>query len=161
MLTGYTKMKKPFIDRTISWGQKHLSKQKMIVFYDGWCPMCQKVKEQCEQKDLFKLVQFVSFRNPEVAATYSLDIAKLEKRMHSKVIIQSEIVDAINSIIQLAKRILVFWPLLPFLLISKYIGIGQVFYDYIAKRRKIVATNHCSEVCIRGPIASNDSTIDS
>lgn len=149
MTNKYLLMKDKLMKRTSGLGHQYLYEQKIIVFYDGWCSMCQQVKVNCEKLDIFNLVQFVSFREPEAITPYSLDISKLEARMHSKKIKSSVVVDGIDSIIQLAKRIIVYWPLLPLLIASKYIGIGQACYDFIAKRRVIVSSNHCTDMCMR------------
>ncbi|MCP3774920.1 DCC1-like thiol-disulfide oxidoreductase family protein [Paenibacillus sp. MZ04-78.2] len=152
MSSRYFLLKERLVQRTARFGHQYLYKFKIVVFYDGWCPMCRQVKASCEKLDLFHLVDFVSFREPGAIDTYALDRAKLEVRMHSKKLNSSDVVDGIDSIIQLASRVVAYWPLLPLLLTSKYMGIGQACYDFIAKRRMIVSTNHCTDACMREPL---------
>lgn len=38
------------------------------------------------------------------------------------------------------------WPLLPLLVISKYIGIGNFIYDLVASNRNIIPVNQCDDL---------------
>lgn len=126
---------------------KLIKSQRIIVFYDGWCPFCIKSMNKVNKLDVFNLVKLVNFRNDEVTNKYDLKIEKLEKRIHSLKSNSSKLNEGIYSFIQISKRIIFLWPLLPILYISTWIGLGQRVYDYIAEKRNIIPTGKCDDQC--------------
>ncbi|MFI8577813.1 DCC1-like thiol-disulfide oxidoreductase family protein [Rossellomorea aquimaris] len=123
-----------------------IQSHKMIVFYDGWCPFCIKSVENLKRMDVFHLIRFISFRDPNVIREYKLDLSLLERRMHSQN--QKGLLrDGIDSFIQISKRLPILWMALPFLATAKWIGFGQKVYDHIASRRNVVPTGKCEDEC--------------
>lgn len=126
---------------------KTLNHQKIIVFYDGWCPFCKKSVNNLSKMDIFGMLKFYSFRDEEILTKYKLDITKLEKRIHSKKINEDKLFEGIHSFIQITKRIPILWPLLLLMYLANSIGLGQKTYDIIANKRKIVPSGTCDDNC--------------
>lgn len=131
-----------------AWGRRRLAPYQILVFYDGWCPMCRRIMRSMRRLDYFGLLKFTSFRHPQVIARYGLNPQEVEKRIHSmKVSGVNEKKAGIHSIVQICTRIVPLWPLVPFLYLSGKIGIGSMVYDYIAMKRKLIPVNHCDDFC--------------
>ncbi|PDZ42315.1 DCC1-like thiol-disulfide oxidoreductase family protein [Bacillus wiedmannii] len=122
---------------------KGIRMQEITVFYDGWCPFCTKTKRNIQKIDVFRLVNFVSFRDDCVISEYKFSIEALEEMIHSKK--GSEPVKVgIYSFIQISKRVVPMWGLLPFLYLSVWCGFGQKLYKFIANRRIIIPSGSCN-----------------
>ncbi|UOQ42605.1 DUF393 domain-containing protein [Halobacillus salinarum] len=127
---------------------KPFRNQKVIIFYDGWCPLCKNAKANLEKVDTFQLLEFENFREKSVMETYSLDQQKLEKRIQSKRINSRKHKEGISSLIQITKRTPLLWGMTLLMSAAKIIGIGDRIYDYVAQKRSIVPTGHCKDgVC--------------
>ncbi|SCW71591.1 antimicrobial peptide system protein, SdpB family [Paenibacillus tianmuensis] len=137
-----------FRTRTRSFGRKSIPQtHHVIVFYDGWCPFCQASIRNLRKLDWFRLLHFVSFREPNVCNTFQLDLNKLEKRMHSKRKTEEKSHEGIYAFIQISKRLVPLWPLVPLLYLAAICGIGQKTYDFIASRRSIIPAGGCDDTC--------------
>ena len=123
-----------------------VQRQHMIVFYDGWCPLCRASVASALKLDWFSLIRFVSFREPGIIEQYGLDADKVERRMHSTAD-GRRFAEGIDAVIQMASRLLPLWPAVPFLLLARWLGIGQRAYDFIAARRTIIPTGGCDKHC--------------
>ncbi|GAA5347145.1 putative DCC family thiol-disulfide oxidoreductase YuxK [Planifilum fimeticola] len=123
-----------------------VQRRQMIVFYDGWCPLCRASVASSKKLDWFSLIRFVSFREPGVIQQYGLDADKAERRMHSTAD-GRRFAEGIDAVIQMATRLLPLWPAVPLLLLARWIGIGQRAYDFIASRRTILLTGGCGKHC--------------
>lgn len=130
------------IRRTLA---KIMRKQKIIVFYDGWCPFCTKTTNRIRTMDYFHLVDFVSFREKGIIQENKLSIEKLEEMIHSKKKEAGDVKIGIYSFIQISKRIIPMWFILPFLYVSVWLGFGQKLYKFIADRRIIIPSNGCND----------------
>lgn len=108
--------------------------------------MCSRVVEKLSKFDTFYLLEFISFRDKQVVTQYKLNLADVEERMHS-MSIHGGLRSGIDSVIQLLTRLPLLWVFVPFLIVSKWIGIGSRVYDYIASKRKIIPSNLCDEHC--------------
>lgn len=140
----YKKYSNSLRDKTNSFGETKLENYKMIVFYDGWCPLCQKTKVQIKKYDLFNIVEFQSFRNTDVLHKYNLNSELAARRMHSKTL-NNKVVSGIDSFIDMSKRIPVAWPFVPILILGKWLKIGNLIYNYVADNRKIIPVNQCND----------------
>ena len=123
-----------------------VQRRQMIVFYDSWCPLCRASVASSKKLDWFSLIRFVSFREPGIIERYELDADKVERRMHSTVD-GRRFAEGIDAVIQMATRLLPLWPVVPLLLLARWIGIGQRAYDFIASRRTILPTGGCDQHC--------------
>lgn len=117
---------------------KILQPQKIVVFYDGWCPLCRKTIIMWGRLDTFGLLVFKSFRESEVIEEYKLDKNKVENRMHSIKVSNRRVVEGMDSFIQITKRIPLLWLFLIPMIVVNLIGLGQWSYDLIAKKRNII-----------------------
>ncbi|MBE5107217.1 DUF393 domain-containing protein [Bacillus thuringiensis] len=88
------------------------------------------------EMDIFNLITFTSFRNyTDTKKEFGVPLNLLEQRMHSKKLNEQKYVAGIDSIIQICKRTPLLWVFLIVLYLGKFSGVGQLVYDFIAKRR--------------------------
>lgn len=119
-----------------------MSKEKVVVLYDGWCPICRESIKKLKRFDTFNMVSYKSFRVVENTKDYNVDISLLESRMHAfdK---NKKAKQGIDAFILIIKYMPLLWVTLPFLVIAQKLGFGQKIYDYIANKRKIVPVGQC------------------
>jgi predicted DCC family thiol-disulfide oxidoreductase YuxK len=120
----------------------------LVVFYDGWCPMCTASAQRWRRLDLFSLVHFVSFREPVVTELYGLDPVRAVRRIQS-VTRGGRVLEGMDTLLAIAARSIPVWPLLPLLVAGRLIA-GHRFYDAIAARRLIVVPGVCGADCAIG-----------
>jgi predicted DCC family thiol-disulfide oxidoreductase YuxK len=112
-----------------------LRHKRLIVYYDGWCSLCGRSAAGVARLDWLRLLEFVSFRDPAVVERDHLDLERLRLRMQSRPAQDGPISEGIDAVIQVAWRVPLLWPALPLLLLARWIGVGQVAYDWVAARR--------------------------
>jgi predicted DCC family thiol-disulfide oxidoreductase YuxK len=115
-----------------------LRMQRLLVFYDGHCQLCIRSVEALQRLDFFSLLEFVSFRDPQVIVTHGLNAQQLERRMHTKTLRTNDIQEGIDAVLQIAIRLIPLWPMVPVLFVARLLGLGQKIYDFIARRRVIL-----------------------
>lgn len=144
------KIKERLLAYTNAFSKRHLQNYKLIVFYDGWCGLCLTTVSKLQRLDWFDLITYVDFRDSSNIKNESLNLNELEKRMHSLNPKNGKIQNGVDSFTDLTKRIIPLWFLTPILYLSKWLGIGNMIYDFIAKRRNLVPVNKCiNNVCSR------------
>jgi predicted DCC family thiol-disulfide oxidoreductase YuxK len=112
----------------------------LLVFYDGWCTMCRNIAECMSKLDWFHLVQWVSFRDPRTIFIYGLEEAHYQERICSSSCQSARIYEGIDTLVGVCARVPVCWPLLPFLVLGRYLGVARPLYDRLARRRMIAST---------------------
>jgi predicted DCC family thiol-disulfide oxidoreductase YuxK len=117
----------------------------LTVFYDGWCPDCQRSIAALRAADVAGLVRFVSFRTPGLAELFALDPRRLERRIHS-VGPDGTVREGMDVMIQIAGRAVLLWPLAP-LLVAARLAAGQRAYDALAARRTVLVPAACHDAC--------------
>jgi predicted DCC family thiol-disulfide oxidoreductase YuxK len=135
-----------------------LRKWRLIVFYDGWCLMCQSAKKAIERADWFGAIKFLSFREKEIMEKYELYDKNVEERIYCLNEKNGMSYSGIETMREIAKRIPLYWIFTPVLSLSIRLGFGQKFYDYIAMKRKIIPVGNCqSQGCeIHSKVSHND-----
>ncbi len=128
----------------------------IIVLYDGWCPFCNKSIQTFKKLDWRDRVSFTSFREPGIAKQFGVEVASLEKRIHSVQRSTNTVEEGINSINRICKNVPLLWFLVPMLSFSSMIGLGQPVYDWIAKRRTIFPTGGCEEDSCEMPLSKKN-----
>ncbi|HET7657301.1 MAG TPA: DUF393 domain-containing protein [Bacillales bacterium] len=118
---------------------------ELLVFYDGYCPLCRNSKKAIEKTDWFNKISFLSFREPGVIDHYHLNEKRPEERICSIRLRDEATFEGIETILQIAVRLPLYWIFVPFLYMAIGFGLGQPAYDFIAKRRKIVPVGQCDE----------------
>lgn len=121
----------------------NLEKCKLLVFIDGWCPMCRKFGHRIQRTDMLHLIVIQDIRNSELFPKKYQD--KALQRMAS-INQQQKIYFGFDTIFNIALRIPYFWILIPFLFLLKITQIGAFLYKQLALRRTIIPI-HCHENC--------------
>ncbi len=111
------------------------------VIYDANCEFCRLVKDVVEKYDGGSL----DFTVQEHGSTNGTDAdgsqAAIAQKDRLTILDQSGNFssDGIDSMIFLSRKVKVFFPLLPLLLLLKFIGIGQLAYDFVARNRYLAS----------------------
>ncbi len=133
--------------RLVAWFHRRFD---LVVFYDGWCPMCTGSARRWGRVDLLSLVHFVSFREPVVMELYGLDPARAVRRIQSAAC-RGTILEGMDTLLAMVARSILVWPVLPLLCLARMLG-GQRLYDAVAARRLIVVPGGCGGGCpVGGP----------
>jgi predicted DCC family thiol-disulfide oxidoreductase YuxK len=111
----------------------------LTVYFDGWCPLCQKSKRFLEQLDRFDQLTFIDARQ---VRTFEQPV--LLERMHVETE-QGVRYAGIHGIRLLTKTLPFLRPAYPFVSLSIRVGIGAVIYDRVAKNRVIPVS--CTTDC--------------
>jgi len=109
----------------------------MIVYYDGYCSMCNASKTVWKKIDFQKKLAFQSFRD---LSSYP---EAMEKSLH--VSHKGNWFQGYQALIEIAKQIPIMWFLLPFMYPVKWLGLGERIYQFVAKNRKIIPVNQCKD----------------
>lgn len=117
---------------------------RLVVFYDGWCPLCTRVAQLWKRLDFLNQLQLVSFRDPSVVRALGVDLQRAERRMICRSPLSNDEYEGFDAIIQVALRLPPFWPFIPMLLSVRLLGFGQPLYDFIASRRAVLPVGNCS-----------------
>lgn len=121
---------------------------RLEVYYDGWCPLCTRVRERLDRLDWLGLLTFRSIREPGVAAALGVPAERLEQRMYVRAWPSGRLADGIWAVAAVAARVPALMPLWPFIQLLAWLGVGQRLYDWIASRRAIVPVGNCDgEAC--------------
>ena len=89
-------------------------------------------------------LNFVTFREPSIIAELNIPLEKLEKEMHIRKP-NGQILRGYDAICSLFSRIPFLVWLWPFMKVLKFLGIGNIMYNFIASRRLIIPTGNCDE----------------
>lgn len=85
--------------------------------------------------DWLNLLVPTSFRDPGVVERDRLEVARLNRRMQSRREAGGPVREGIDAVVQIAWRVPLLWPVAPLLVVSRWLGVGQTAYDFIASRR--------------------------
>lgn len=119
--------------------------KELLVFYDGYCPLCRGSKTAIQKTDWLHKVCFLSFREPNMIENYGLTHQNPEERICSIRLKDGKKFEGIDTILQIAVRVPLYWIFVPFLYSAITLGFGQKVYDYIATRRKVIPVGQCDE----------------
>lgn len=120
------------------------TRRRLMVFYDGNCPLCTESARVTTGLDWMHRLQFVSFRDEGVADAYGLEEVGVERRIYSVIPDTGRAFSGIHTVLQIFLRVPPYWVLVPFIWLSILCGLGQPVYDWIAKRRRVIPIGKCS-----------------
>ncbi|WP_054401849.1 thiol-disulfide oxidoreductase DCC family protein [Paenibacillus solani] len=137
---------------------------QLFVFYDNWCPLCARTMRFYRKWDWFKRINFMPAREGEILEQFQVNQEQALKRMvaikYSKKKNSGKTADTakrpemllfegIDTIYHMSRQIPILWVLVPFLYVSRILGIGTCIYDWIASSRKIIPIGQCEgDVCL-------------
>ncbi|MCT7904815.1 Protein of uncharacterised function, DUF393 [Candidatus Ornithobacterium hominis] len=116
---------------------------KFIVFYDNWCPNCNRFKNFIKKVDSLNLIFFKELRNNIENETYK-DIDKTLAFQEMASYHKGKWNYGFSSIFLILLRIPLFWVTIPIFYILKLTGFGQYIYKQLAINRKIIPL-HCDK----------------
>jgi predicted DCC family thiol-disulfide oxidoreductase YuxK len=110
-------------------------RRRLIVYYDGACSLCRRARDRLKRLDWLDLLEFVSFRDPDVVTRHGLDTVRLERRMQARPSRGSVTQEGFDAVWLVATRVPLLWPALPALALAKWTGLGRVAYDWVSAQR--------------------------
>ncbi len=118
--------------------------KKLTVLYDDWCPLCSRFARAVKRADWLKLVRLLPLR----ATAPTSHLRGLDKELASRQLatFNGRWHYGFASMLLIAKRLPLLWPLLPLALMLKYLGLGQFLYVKFAAGRSMLSI-HCQGAC--------------
>jgi predicted DCC family thiol-disulfide oxidoreductase YuxK len=117
----------------------------VVVYYDGWCPLCTAIRTRLERLDWLGRLRFVSIREPGVEQESGIPLERLAKRMAVRWPESGRTAEGIDAVAAIAARVPALILLWPFVKVASLTPAGQALYDYIASRRAIVPVGNCED----------------
>ena len=117
--------------------------KKLIIVYDDWCPNCTRFSRIIEKIDFFNKVSLLRLRSDNI------QISGFDKDRALNIMASFENNEwkyGYDSIWRISFKIPVFWIFIPFLYLLKITGLGELAYNELAIKRKIIPL-HCDEDC--------------
>ncbi|ENH96365.1 vitamin K-dependent gamma-carboxylase [Gracilibacillus halophilus YIM-C55.5] len=149
LYTKVRKLKILFFKHTRKFSKRYIPNQKICVFYDGECSFCLTTVRRLKQLDWFRLISLINFRNYNNIKKWDIYPENLEERMHSITIKSNKVKSGFDAFIEVTKHLVPLWFLLPILYLFKWVGMGNITYNFIAKRRNLLSSHYCnSESCL-------------
>lgn len=123
-----------------------LTKQRLTLWYDNWCPNCIRFKKTIETIDIFKNVNFIELRNIQLPEY--IDIERSKKQMASAKKNSNGIIVyyGFNTLYHLTLAIPLLLFFYPIMAILKLTSVGNKVYDELAIKRQIIPL-HCTDNC--------------
>lgn len=113
-----------------------------MVIYDNWCPNCTRFIKIVNKLDWFNLIDSKQLRSTQDTQQFkNLNLELAHQQMASYT---NKWNYGFVSIFLILSRLPIFWIFFPFLYIFKNTGFGQLIYNELAIKRKIIPL-HCDE----------------
>lgn len=117
--------------------QRSIKSLRLLVFYDGQSPSCAKMIDLLKSLDWKNRIHFESFRHSQLLRLNKISEEKAEKRIVSISLAKNQKNSGIYTWLRMACHIPALWGMVPFIMLSIWLGFGQHAYDFFAKRRYI------------------------
>jgi len=108
------------------------------LYIDGWCARCRAAGRLIAALDRAGRVAVVSFRDDRSYLQAGLTPADLDARMYLVDMRTGTARGGYAGILALAGALPPLWPLLPFLAVAGWLGLGARVYRYLATHRRIL-----------------------
>jgi predicted DCC family thiol-disulfide oxidoreductase YuxK len=119
--------------------------KKLTIFYDNWCPNCNRFVNFINKSDWLKLIKIKQLRNESQLLLYKgIDKELAKKQMASYT---NKWHYGYESLYLTFLRIPIFWLLMPLFFLLKITGTGNYLYNEFAVKRKIIPLHCDSETC--------------
>ncbi|WP_018922919.1 DCC1-like thiol-disulfide oxidoreductase family protein [Salsuginibacillus kocurii] len=139
--------------------QSYITRKRMIIFYDSWCPLCQQVARRIRAIDTLGLIKLKTFRDPFLVNNYKIDPQAANERMIGIIEENKQQTEGFSTFFAMFKRIPLMWWSLPFLWIALKTGLGSTLYDSVASSRKIIPVGHCEDDCSIGEQSGKEKNV--
>lgn len=116
----------------------------MVVYFDGWCPICRAAKDRLSRLDRRGRLTFRSMRDAGVDAELGISQEVLARSMHVRTD-AGRILSGFPALVTIAGVLPRLWPVWPFMVVAQGLGIGPLVYDWVARNRKIVPVGSCND----------------
>jgi predicted DCC family thiol-disulfide oxidoreductase YuxK len=119
--------------------------KNLTIFYDNYCPNCTKFVNLVEKIDWLKLIQIKQLRNE--LDTNSFREIHFELAKHQMASYGTKWHYGYNSLYFIFARLPLFWLFIPFLYLLKITTLGQIMYNELALKRRIIPIHCDAETC--------------
>jgi predicted DCC family thiol-disulfide oxidoreductase YuxK len=114
--------------------------KSIIIFYDNHCPNCTRFTKIIKKLDWLNLIIAKELRNSNYIGEFkNIDIEMSKGKMAS--CIDDKWYYGYKSIFLIFSKLPIFWIILPLLYILKITKFGELFYNELAIKRKIIPLN--------------------
>jgi predicted DCC family thiol-disulfide oxidoreductase YuxK len=119
--------------------------KNLTIFYDNYCPNCNKFSKLVQKLDWLKLIEIKELRNEIHTKPFpKIDLQLAKQQMAS---FGSKWHYGYNSLFFIFARLPLFWIFIPILYILKITKFGQLMYSELALKRKIIPIHCDAEIC--------------
>lgn len=116
----------------------------VVVYFDGWCPICRAAKDRLSQLDRRGRLSFRSMRDAGVEAELGIAQEVLARSMHIRTD-GGRILSGFPALVAIAGVLPPLWLLWPPMAVAQWLGVGGVVYNWVARNRKIVPVGSCED----------------
>jgi predicted DCC family thiol-disulfide oxidoreductase YuxK len=109
------------------------------IYYDGCCPICSASARILEDFDWFHKLRLINLHLPSVLEKAGIPKDKALERIHIQ-INELTIFEGIDALFRISLAVPAFWLFIPIIWMSKKTGLGNMLYDWVAKRRFLFPT---------------------
>lgn len=109
----------------------------VLVFYDGWCSTCRELARKSAKLDWLGLIEWKSFRDPDVVAHYGLEGDSYKHRITSLSCRTGGLKDGVATVARICGRIPAYWLFVPMLWLGNALRVAGPLYDWIARHRRL------------------------
>lgn len=113
----------------------------MKIYYDGHCQICIGLANILRKVDRFNKLQLISFRS---LASYP---EAMEGEIH--VYNNGKLYRGFDGLLAIARKLPIFWFVVPGLYLVKGLKLGDFFYKEIARARNRFFKTTCDDHCFR------------
>lgn len=114
--------------------------KSIIIFYDNHCSNCTCFSKITKKLDWFNLIIAKKLRNSNHTSEFkNVDIEMAKRKMASS--IDNKWYYGYDSIFLIFRKIPVYWVFVPLLYLLKITNLGEVLYNELAIKRKIIPIN--------------------
>jgi predicted DCC family thiol-disulfide oxidoreductase YuxK len=108
---------------------------QLEVYTDGQCPLCRWMRAVVEPRDLFKRIEWLNYRDPEVQSRTPYTFRELDAEMHARRLADGGWSAGFAAWLDVM-RVLPRWRFLaPILALRPFNFLGRHFYHWLATRR--------------------------
>lgn len=117
----------------------------LTIFYDNFCPNCNKFSKIVQKLDWLKLIEIKQLRNELHTNPFrDIDLQLAKQQMAS---FSTKWYYGYNSLFFIFARLPLFWIFIPLLYVLKITKLGQLMYSELALKRKIIPIHCDDEIC--------------
>jgi predicted DCC family thiol-disulfide oxidoreductase YuxK len=106
------------------------------IFIDGWCPNCRRFEKIILKIDICKIIEMHNIRELQ-KSEFNIDF-DLAKKYMASIDSNKNIAYGYTSIYRIFKTLPLLWVFVPILFLLHVSNLGEILYNELAVKRKII-----------------------